>query len=84
MYAFLHSAHKVKAKRDPSLRRKQGISFNQYSRTNKLHFLYSVYCETPTLVAANRHNTHAIYQLFFIYAAPPKGEQVVLETCRGC
>jgi hypothetical protein len=31
---------------------------------------------TPTLVAASRHNMHAIYS-----AAPPEDKQIVLETC---
>jgi hypothetical protein len=55
----------------------------QHSKTNKMHFLYSIYYEltastcfkhyllifrsgTPILVAANRHNTHAIYRMWFV------------------
>jgi hypothetical protein len=43
---------------------------------------YQDWSETTILVAANRHNTHVIYQLLFI--APPEDEQAMLETCRCC
>jgi hypothetical protein len=68
------------------------ILVRQYSKTNEMHFLRSIFYEltastcfehnllifisvgcyqgwssTPTLVAANRHNTHAKYQLLFVH-----------------
>jgi hypothetical protein len=38
-----------------------------------------VLCSTPTLVAAGQRNTPTV-----VYTEPPEGEQVVLETYRGC